>query len=152
MILDNAARKIHVDGKIERCWNSFVLCKSKQRREADTIESHIPPKTENRKGQQAPKSVSRSRGHKRKLSRHMTKPTKWHVRPAKTDQPGHPESSLCAQWVAKDLRFLQSDSEDSDQTGRMPRTIWVLAGCTGHFVCFVMKRLKCQYDCFPSYS
>ena len=30
------------------------------------------------------------------------------------------QSSLCAQWVAKDLSFLQADSEDS-QTGRMPR-------------------------------
>ena len=28
----------------------------------------------------------------RKMSRLMTKPTKWHVRPAKTDQPGHPSS------------------------------------------------------------
>ena len=39
------------------------------------------------------------------------------------------ESSLCAQWVAKDPR-LHADSEDSDQTGRMPRLIWVFAGCT----------------------
>ena len=30
-------------------------------------------------------------------------------------------SSLCAQWVAKDPSFLHADSEDSDQTGRMPR-------------------------------
>ena len=35
-----------------------------------------------------------------------------------SDQPG-PESSLCAQWVAKDSSFLHADSEDSDQTGRM---------------------------------
>ena len=33
------------------------------------------------------------------------------------------QSSLCAQWVAKDPRFLHVDSEDSDQTGRMPRLI-----------------------------
>ena len=38
------------------------------------------------------------------------------------------ESSLCAQWVAKDPRFLLADSEASDQTGRMPRLIWVFAG------------------------
>ena len=42
-------------------------------------------------------------------------------------QPRHPpsliESSLCAQWVAKDPRFLHADSEDSDQTGQMPRLI-----------------------------
>ena len=29
------------------------------------------------------------------------------------------ESSLCAKWVAKDPSFLQADSEDTDQTGRM---------------------------------
>ena len=33
------------------------------------------------------------------------------------------ESSLCAQWVAKDPSFRYADSEDSDQTGRMPRLI-----------------------------
>ena len=35
---------------------------------------------------------------------------------------------MCAQWVAKDPRFLYADSEDSDQTGRMPRLIWVFTG------------------------
>ena len=64
----------------------------------------------------------------------MTKPTKWvctHRRPtsactsAQSDQP-----SLCAQWGAKDISFLHADSEDSDQTGRMPRPIWVFAGRT----------------------
>ena len=40
------------------------------------------------------------------------------------------ESSLCVQWVAKDPSFLHADSEDSDQTGRMPRLIWVFAGRT----------------------
>ena len=30
----------------------------------------------------------------------------------------------------------------TDQTGWMPRLIWVFAGCTGHFVGFVMLRLK----------
>ena len=52
------------------------------------------------------------------------------------------ESSLGTQWVAKDLSFLHADSEDSDQTGRMPRLIWVFVGCTCHFVCFVMRRLR----------
>ena len=52
------------------------------------------------------------------------------------------ESSLCAQWVAKDPRFLHADSEVSDQTGCMPRLIWVFAGRTGHFVGYVMRRLK----------
>ena len=61
--------------------------------------------------------------------------TKWHVRPAKTQislgvRPVWSESSLCTQWVAKDPSFLHADSKDSDQTGRMPRLIWVFAGRT----------------------
>ena len=76
------------------------------------------------------------------LSRLKTKPTKWSMRPAKTQislgiRPVWSESSLCAQWVAKDPSFLHADSEDSDQTG----LIWVLAGRTCHFVDFVMRRL-----------
>ena len=39
-------------------------------------------------------------------------------------------SVLPAQWVAKDPSVLHADSEDSDQTGRMPRLIWVFAGHT----------------------
>ena len=83
------------------------------------------------------------------MSRIMTKPTKWPVRPAKPQisldiHSVWSESSLCAHWVAKDPSFLQADSEDSDQTGRMPRLIWVFAGCTGHFVGFVMMRLIYQ--------
>ena len=50
------------------------------------------------------------------------------------------QSSLRTQWVAKDPSFLHTDSEDSDQTGQMPRLIWVFAGCTGHFVGFVIRR------------
>ena len=40
---------------------------------------------------------------------------------------------LCAQ-IAKDPRFLHADSEDSDQTGRMSKMIWVFAGRTGHLL------------------
>ena len=65
------------------------------------------------------------------------KTNKVSVRPAKTDQPGHPPSlsysSLCAQWVAKDPRFLHADSEESDQTGRMPRLICLRWGA--HIFC-----------------
>ena len=47
------------------------------------------------------------------------------------------ESLLCAQWVAKDPRLFMwtvktthwAHSKDSEQTGRMPRLIWVFAGC-----------------------
>ena len=63
------------------------------------------------------------------------KTNKMSVRPSKTQislgiHPVWSESLLCAQWVAKDPRFLHADSEDSDQTGRMPRLIWVFAGRT----------------------
>ena len=66
-----------------------------------------------------------------------------------SDQPGHPpnlirifavgcpgwsESSLCAQWVAKDPDFLHAHIEDSDQTGRMYRLIRVFAGRICHFI------------------
>ena len=58
-----------------------------------------------------------------------------HVRPAKIQislgiRPVWSESSLCAQWVAKDTSFLHVDREDSDQTGRMLRLIWVFTGRT----------------------
>ena len=42
-----------------------------------------------------------------------------------SDQPG-----LCTQWITKDPMFLHVDSEDSDQTGQMPRLIRVLVGRT----------------------
>ena len=63
------------------------------------------------------------------------------VRPAKTQislgiRPVWSESSLCTLSVAKDPSYLHADSEDSDQTGRMPRLIWVFAGRTCHFVGF----------------
>ena len=68
------------------------------------------------------------------MSRLVTKPTKWHVCPAKTQISlgicQSDQSSLCAQWVAKDPSFLNVGSEDSDQTRQMPRLIWVFAGCT----------------------
>ena len=63
------------------------------------------------------------------------KTNKTSVRPAKTQislgiRPVWSGSLLCAQWVAKDPRFLHADIEDSDQTGRMPRLIRVFAGRT----------------------
>ena len=84
-------------------------------------------------------------GHTFHLSRLMTKPTKWLVRPSKTQislgiRPVWSDSSLCALRVSK-KRFLHVDSEDSDQTGQMPRLIWVFAGHTCHFVAFVMRLL-----------
>ena len=40
------------------------------------------------------------------------------------------ESFLRAQWYAKGSVLLQAHSEDSDQTGRMRRLIWVFTGRT----------------------
>ena len=58
-----------------------------------------------------------------------------------SDQPGVWSVLLCAQWVTKDPSFLHADSEDSDQTGQIPGLIRVFAGCTCHFVGFVMRWL-----------
>ena len=76
-----------------------------------------------------------------KMSLCMTKPTKWPVRPAKTQiilgiRPVWSESLLYALWVAKDPNLLQADSEDSDQTRPMPRLICIFTGCKGHSVFF----------------
>ena len=60
--------------------------------------------------------------------------------PSKDSGPSWSESSLCAWWVAEDLSFFQVDSQDSDQTGWMPRLIcfcWVHRS----FVGFVMPWL-----------
>ena len=85
------------------------------------------------------------------------------VHPAKTqislDRPVCSESSLCAQWVAKDPSFLHVDSEDSDQTGRIPRLIWVFAwrilillvlSCRGsfHILCMISDRKLIKYCIF----
>ena len=69
------------------------------------------------------------------LSRLMTKPTKRHVRPAKTQislgiRPVWSESSLSAGRKLGSLATHWAHSEDSDQTGWMPRLIWVFVGCT----------------------
>ena len=65
------------------------------------------------------------------------------MRPAKTQiSLGIPsESSLSAWRKLGSLATHWAHSEDSDQTGRMPRLIWVFAGRACHFVGFVMRRL-----------
>ena len=73
---------------------------------------------------------------------------------AQSDQPDAQadQSSLCAQWVDKDPMCLHADSEDSDQTGRMPRLIRVFAGRT-----LILLVLSCRgsnktyTDAFSSY-
>ena len=76
----------------------------------------------------------------------MTKATKWHVRPAKTQvnlgiRPVWSESSLSTRGKLRSLAIIIAHSEASDQTGRMPRLIWVFAGSKDHFVGFVMRKL-----------
>ena len=61
-----------------------------------------------------------------------------------SDQPGHLPSLHCVQLVAKDPRFLHADSKDFDQTGQMPRLIWVFAGCSCHFLVPWLKSSLCN--------
>ena len=67
------------------------------------------------------------------MSRLVTKPTKWHVHPVKTQiSLGiHPvwSESLFAWRKHGSLATHWAHSEDS-QIGLMPRLIWVFAGCT----------------------
>ena len=45
----------------------------------------------------------------------------------------------CETWrKVRSLATYKAHSEDSDQTGRMPRLIWVFAGCTDQIVGFVI--------------
>ena len=78
------------------------------------------------------------------LSCLMTKPTKWHVCSVKAQislgiSPVWSESSLSARKKLGSLVTHWAHSEDSDETGRMPRLIWVFTGRTGRFVGFVMR-------------
>ena len=66
------------------------------------------------------------------MSRLMITPTKWHVRPAKTQIslgicPVWSEYSLSAWRKLGSLATHWAHSEDSDPTGRMPKLIWVVA-------------------------
>ena len=73
---------------------------------------------------------------KSNMIRLMTKPTKWHVRPGRTQI----SLGIRSVWIESSLstgrRKLWSlatqwvHSKDSDQTGRMPRLIWVFPGRT----------------------
>ena len=86
------------------------------------------------------------------MSRLMTKPTKW-LSPAKTQislgiRPVWSESSLSAGRKLGSLATHWAHGEDSDQTGRMSRLIWVFAGRTGHIVGFVMRWLNSQLNLF----
>ena len=69
------------------------------------------------------------------MSRLMTNPTKWYVRPAKTQislgiRPVLSESSLSTWRKLGSLTTHWTHSKNSDQSGQMPRQIWVFAGYT----------------------
>ena len=55
------------------------------------------------------------------------------------------QSSLSAWRKLGSLAIHWAHSEDSDQTWRMPRLIWVFAERTSHFVGFVVLRLKSNW-------
>ena len=83
------------------------------------------------------------------MSHCTTKPTESPFRPAKTRislgiHPVWSEFSLSAWRKFVSFSTDKVHSEDSDQTGQMPRLSWVFAGCTGHCVGFIMCRLN--YD------
>ena len=80
------------------------------------------------------------------LSHRVTKPTKWHMRPAKTQislgtRLVSSESSLSAWTSTGSLATHWAHSKGFDQTGRVPRLIRDFAGRTGHIVGFVMLQL-----------
>ena len=71
------------------------------------------------------------------------------VRPVKTQislgiRPVWSESSLSAWRNLGSLATLWADSEDSDQTGRMPRLIWVFAGRTLILLILSCRGLNCS--------
>ena len=86
------------------------------------------------------------------------------VRPAQTQislgiRQVRSASWLSAWRVAKGLSYLHADSEDSDQTGRMPRLIWVCTGrtttllvlsCRGSI--YLLSQINIQYDSYKRHA
>ena len=68
--------------------------------------------------------------------------TQWSIQISLGICPIWSESSLSAWIKLGSLSTNWVHSEDSDQTGWMPRLIWVFAGRTDHFVGFVMWQFK----------
>ena len=79
------------------------------------------------------------------MNRNVRKRTFGHVLPAKIQislrrRAVWSESSLGAFWIANDAKFLQTDNEDSNQTARMRRLIWIFVGRTCQKVRFLTMR------------
>ena len=80
------------------------------------------------------KQHSFSYGLKSHMSRDVTKPTNWHVRPVKTQislciRPVWSESLLCTQWVGKGPSFHHADREDSESLLGAQAILLVLSWC-----------------------
>ena len=80
------------------------------------------------------------------MSHNMTNPTEWPLRQAKTQislgiYPVWSETLLSAWRKLGVFATSWVHSKYSDQTGRIPRPIWVFAGRTCHSVGFVMRWL-----------
>ena len=97
------------------------------------------------------------RWHKYLLEPQLKKCTFGHVRPAKFQislriSEVWPESSLGTFWIAKDAKFLQADKEESHQTARMRKLIWVFVRRINQKVRFLMLRQNitktylCNFD------
>ena len=76
----------------------------------------------------------------------MRKRTFWHVRPTKAqinlcNRTVWSESPLSAWRKFASLAIQNAHSEDSDQTARMHRLIWIFSGCTYPKVHFLTLRL-----------
>ena len=89
------------------------------------------------------------------MSHQTTKPTKWHVRHAKTQislgiHTVWSESLLSAWRNLGSFATHWGHSKESDQTGQIPKLICVFAGHTCHFVGFVMCWLKLSYSNFTT--
>ena len=83
------------------------------------------------------------------MSRGTAFPIRLHVCPAKTLislrlRAGGSESTQGNLYVAKALKRLKADNEDSDQTARMRRLIGVFAGHTCNVIGNAVFRLVCE--------
>ena len=79
-----------------------------------------------------------------KMSRSTTKPTRWHVRPAKTQI----RLGIHRVWSVLVVCFVGYSGPKLYSCGQwrlLVRLIWVFGGCTGHFVSFVFHYLKVRY-------
>ena len=86
------------------------------------------------------------------MSRNVRKRTFVHVHPAMIQislriRAVWSESSLSADLIAKDAKFLHADNEDSNQTARMRSLIWVFVGCTSEGT---FSHVVSHIDYFPN--